>query len=149
MAPDLDFPQFEDKHVFRAKLHDVKRIRNQISHNRLVDAHQSYILLSNLDFIISCFKDGRQNSISASKKRLLAQVEKVRLFMLDRLVEEEQCKMVRKCIDAQLVETFELRGCPDIYKEILKVPDRPGFMLGYHKGRFELNKAESFETNFN
>ena len=65
--------------------------------------------------------------------------------MLDRLMREEQCKMIRKCIDSQQLTTFELRGFADYYKELLKIPDHPGLEMKYHQCPMGMNKEESFE----
>ena len=70
--------------------------RNKIAHSHDVEAREVYDTLSSLQKFFETFKEGANNNISQNKHVYIDCVNNYRLFMLERMVREEQIKQVLK-----------------------------------------------------
>jgi len=76
----------------KQRFRDIKMLRNKYSHCQELEAKEIYDIIRNLECIIELFKEGRDNPISLSKAEYLKDVNKLRLFIMDRMVKEEMFK---------------------------------------------------------
>jgi hypothetical protein len=98
-------------------MHDIRMIRNKISHCHDLEAREVYESLDNIQRFFEMFQINKENQISRMKEEYVDKINNMRLMALEKLTKEEQYKQVIRSINAS-DQVFEFRGYNEIYKEI-------------------------------
>ena len=77
---------------FKQRLREIKQTRNKFSHSEEVEAREVYEQVDNIQRFFQMFKSNLNNNISQNKARYAKHLNEQRLYILERLVREEQLK---------------------------------------------------------
>ena len=96
--------------------------RNKINHSQQLEVREIYEQVDSLQKFFECFLEGRNNKISQLKDQFVRLIDNMRLFILEKLIREEQYKQILRSLGSQNGQIFEFRGYNELYASAVGLP---------------------------
>jgi len=87
----------------------------------MLEVREIYDQITNVEKFFEAFAEGRNNRISQMRNEIVNMLDRLRLFILEKMVKEEQYKQILRSLEAEN-QIFEFRGYNEVYVNAVGLP---------------------------